>query len=151
MGQSLVQIPVHIVFSTQGRRPFLGNPEERIEMHRYLCGIDRTIGSPVLRINGTADHIHILCSLGKQREVADLLRIFKSDSSKWVRGRFPGMQAFHWQKGYGAFGVSPTAIPDVMRYIDNQERHHQKFSFKEEFRKMCEVAGVVIDERYVWE
>ena len=151
MGQSLVQIPVHLVFSTSDRIPYLQDPDIRMEMHRYLCGTARHLGSPVLRINGTGDHVHILCSLGKQEAVADLLRKMKSNSTKWAHERFSGLEEFHWQKGYGAFGVSPSGIPGVIRYIDNQENHHQHFSFEDEFRKLCEAAGLVIDERYVWE
>ena len=151
MGQSLVHLPIHIVFSTRGRTPFLVESTERVEMHRYLCGIGRKVGSPVLRINGTSDHVHILCSLGKQKAVCDLLRELKSSSSKWARMHLNAMKDFHWQKGYGAFAVNPEGVPDVIRYIDNQESHHKKTSFKDEFRKLCKSAGLAIDERFVWE
>ena len=104
-----------------------------------------------IRINGPADHVHVLCKLGKQSCVSDLVRELKSCSSKWFNCRFSDVFDFHWQKGYGAFAVSPSAVPEVIRYIENQEAHHRIFSFKDEFLKMCEEEGLVIDERYIWE
>ena len=151
MGQSLVHIPVHIVFSTRYRLPSLSDRQKRSEIHRYLFGICRNIGSPALRINGPADHVHILCSLGKQQCICDLVREIKSCSSKSFRAKSDDTKDFQWQKGYGAFAVSPTSVTKVMRYIENQEIHHRRISFKDEFRNICNEAGQSIDERYVWD
>jgi REP element-mobilizing transposase RayT len=151
MAQSLVQIPVHLVFSTRNRAELLLEVAKRVHMHRYLHGICKNMGSPALRINGPSDHVHLLCFLGKQQCPCDLVRDLKSCSSKWFRETYPDVGDFHWQKGYGAFGIGMSAVPDVVRYIENQEAHHRSFSFQDEFRKLCADAGVVIDERYVWE
>ncbi|HSH10020.1 MAG TPA: transposase [Oceanipulchritudo sp.] len=151
MSQSLVQIPIQLVFSTHHRLPLLADVSQRNELHRYMHGICRSLGSPATRINGPADHVHVLCALGKQRCVSDLVRDLKSCSSRWFSDRFPQAADFHWQKGYGAFAVSPSAVSEVVRYIEKQEEHHRVFSYKDEFRKLCVDAGVVIDERYVWE
>ncbi|MGC9450211.1 MAG: transposase [Oceanipulchritudo sp.] len=151
MPQSLVHIPIQIVFSTRHRQPWLADREQRVELYRYMHGICRNLGCPAIKINGPSDHVHVLCSLRRQTAIADLVRDLKSCSSKWSHERFDDLRDFHWQKGYGAFASSPSAVPEVIRYIENQEAHHRKISFKEEFRSMCNEAGLVIDERYVWE
>ena len=97
MGQSLAQIYVHIIFSTKGREPFLVDADLRNRTHAYLAGICKNQDSPALIIGGPEDHIHILCRLGKQAAVSELVRELKRDSSSWVKtqhgrpamGRFP--------------------------------------------------------------
>jgi putative transposase len=151
MPQSLVQVYVHIVFSTADRTPFLKDAEIRQNLHRYLYGTCRNLGSPALRVNGTWDHVHLLCRLGKQCDVSDLVRDLKRSSSHWLGNGSLGLSPFRWQKGYGAFSASNSELIRLGDYIDNQEAHHRRVSFKEEFRKLCEEQGMVIDERYVWE
>lgn len=151
MPQSLIKVPVHIVFSTRNRFPYLGIVDQRMEVHRYLAGICRNLGCPPIKINGTADHVHILCLLSRLISVADLVRDLKSCSSKWIRSTFPEQSQFHWQNGYGAFATSPSAITMVVRYIENQEEHHRSLSFKDEYRNLCSKAALELDERFVWE
>jgi REP element-mobilizing transposase RayT len=151
MPQSLVQIYVHIVFSTADRIPFLNAPGIRNNLHRYLHGTCRNLGSPALRVNGTKDHVHLLCRLGKQCDVSDLVRDLKRSSSHWLGNDSLDQCPFRWQKGYGAFSAGNRELIHLADYIDNQEAHHRRVSFKEEFRKLCEEQGMVIDERYVWE
>lgn len=151
MPQSHVRMPVHLVFSTLHRQSLLVDTERRLELHRYVHGICRNLGAPAIRTNGTEDHIHILCLLGKELRICDLIRDIKSNSSKWYSRRFPQAMPFHWQKGYGAFGANPNDLTSLVVYIETQEKHHRRVSFKEEFRNMCKEMGVVIDERYVWD
>ena len=75
----------------------------------------------------------------------------KRESSKWVKEQNPALKGFYWQSGYGAFSVSPSEVNDVIAYIENQEDHHKHESFKDEFRRLCQLHGVAIDERYVWD
>lgn len=151
MSQSLVQLPVHIVFSTAGRRPFLAEPATREELIFYLHGLCRNLDCPAIRINGPDNHLHLLVRLNREMPIKNLIRTLKANSSKWMHDRFPDQRDFKWQKGYGLFGVSPSAVQRVVRYIENQEAHHRKFSFEDEFRAICTEAGLVIDERFVWE
>ena len=81
----------------------------------------------------------------------NLLRDLKRDSSKWVKIEEPRLGEFHWQLGYGAFSVSPSHADELIQYIANQEEHHRKETFQDEFRRLCKKYGVAIDERYVWE
>jgi putative transposase len=151
MSQSLVQIYVHIVFSTKHRRPFLKDKEFRERTHAYLAGICKNIGCPALIVGGVEDHVHLLCRLGKRIAVADFIRDLKRDSSKWVKEERTDLSEFHWQSGYGAFSISPGHVEALKRYIANQEEHHRQETFQDEFRRLCEKYGLEIDERYVWD
>jgi REP element-mobilizing transposase RayT len=151
MPQSLVEIYVHIVFSTKGRKPFLQERSFRDRTHGYLTGICDGQDSPSLAIGGVEDHVHILCRLGKTQDVSKLIRELKRESSKWVKIENPSLQDFYWQSGYGAFSVSPSHVPALKKYIAEQEEHHRTESFQDEFRRLCEKYGVAIDERYVWD
>lgn len=151
MGQSLAQIYVHIIFSTKHRKPFLKETELRTKLYAYLAGICKKQDCPALIIGGVEDHVHILCRLGKTIEVATLIREVKRGSSLWIKVQRKDLQDFHWQDGYGAFSVSPSHVPDLKEYIANQEEHHRRESFQDEFRRICKKYGVEIDERYVWD
>jgi REP element-mobilizing transposase RayT len=151
MPQSLVQIYLHIVYSTKLRRGFLKDPEFRQRTHAYLAGICNNLKCPALIVGGVEDHVHILCRFAKTITVADLLRDLKRDSSKWVKDEQPALAEFHWQLGYGAFSVSPSDVEALQRYIANQEEHHRQETFQDEFRRLCKKYGLEIDERYVWD
>jgi putative transposase len=151
MPQSLVEIYVHIVFSTKGRAPFLKDPNFRERTHAYVKGICDNQGSPSLQIGGVEDHVHILCRLSKTADVSTLVRELKRDSSKWIKAERSRLSEFHWQQGYGAFSVIPSHVKALKQYVSNQEAHHRTESFQDEFRRLCEKYGVQIDERYVWD
>ncbi len=151
MSQSLVQIYVHLVFSTQYRRPFFPDKALRERVHAYLLGICRNLDCPTLRVGGVEDHVHVLCRFGKSIELKDLMRDLKRDSSSWIKTQDPKLADFHWQAGYGAFSVSPSHVDALVRYIENQEEHHRRETFQDEFRRLCKLYGVEMDERYVWE
>jgi REP element-mobilizing transposase RayT len=102
-------------------------------------------------VGGVEDHVHILCRFGKTIEVAALLRELKRDSSKWVKENNSRLSDFHWQAGYGAFSISPGHVEALRGYIRNQEEHHRRENFQDEFRRLCQKYGVEIDERYVWD
>jgi REP element-mobilizing transposase RayT len=151
MPQSLVQIYVHIVFSTKGRAPFLRDTAFRDRVHAYLVGICENQESPSLRVGGVEDHVHLLCRLSKTLDVSTLIRELKRDSSKWIKQENLRLGDFHWQNGYGAFSVSPSHVEGLIEYILNQEAHHRQESFQDEFRRLCKKYGIEVDERYVWD
>ena len=150
MGQSLVQIYVHVVFSTKDRQRFLIDDAIRERTHAYLAGICRNQESPAVIIGGSDDHIHVLCQLGKQVTISELVRELKRNSSSWVKTQSGELSSFQWQGGYGAFSVSPSLVEDLQLYIRNQMEHHRHESFQDEFRRVCRKYGVDLDERYVW-
>ncbi|MBM3476300.1 MAG: IS200/IS605 family transposase [Armatimonadetes bacterium] len=138
----------HLVFATKGREPLV-TPEIAPRLWSYIGGIIRSQGGLALAIGGTADHVHLLASLPKNRTIPDLLREIKANSSRWVHETFPHPR-FAWQDGYAAFTVSVRGLPQVNAYIAGQEEHHAKVSFEDEFRSFLAEHGVEYDERYLW-
>src|SRR5208282_6612772 len=132
MSHTFTSVLVHAVFSTSGRSALLSD-DMRPEMHAYLGGILRRLEAVPIVIGGTADHIHFLARLPADLAVADCLRVVKTNSSRWAKERWPQRRSFAWQGGYGAFSVSESRRGAVIRYIQNQEQHHQRISFQEEF------------------
>ena len=148
MPQSLAQVYVHLVFSTKSRQPFLNSLELRNKLHAYMSGICKNMQSPALDIGGTEDHVHILCRLGRETKIADLVRNLKSDSTKWIKDMLP---MFGWQAGYGAFSISPSHAEALKQYINNQMEHHREESFQDEFRRLLQKYQIPYDEQYVWD
>jgi REP-associated tyrosine transposase len=107
--------------------------------------------SPTLTIGGTADHVHILFSLGRVVRVADILEEVKADSSKWIKTQGREFRNFHWQKGYGAFSIGQSQVPTLKRYIARQKDHHKRVTFQDEYRAFLKSYGIEYDERYVWD
>ncbi len=101
-----------------------------------------------LKIGGVEDHVHVLVSLKSKHRLDYFLRDLKADSSEWVHKEV--MKLFEWQKGYGAFSVSPTAVPAVQRYIENQKEHHRRVDFKAEYMELLKKSGVEFDEKFLW-
>jgi len=151
MPQSLSQIYLHLIFSTKNRLPFLRPLDLRREMQAYLAGVCRNQDCPPLIVGGVEDHVHVLCNLGRQMPVADLIRELKRDSSKWMKTHGREYAEFQWQNGYGAFSVSPSHVPALQQYIKDQEEHHRQETFQDEFRRLLKKYGVAYDERYVWD
>ncbi|MCX7012326.1 MAG: transposase [Candidatus Sumerlaeota bacterium] len=147
MAQSLVQIYVHMNFSTKNRAPSLTDKALKERMHAYIAGICRNQDSPSLLVGGTADHIHGLVLLTKLDGVAKVIREVKRESSKWVKQQPGAPLRFYWQQGYGAFSISPSHVEPLKRYISNQESHHQKESFQDEFRRFLKKYKIEYDER----
>jgi putative transposase len=107
-------------------------------------------GGSALAINRVADHVHILAKLRQDKALADLIRDFKSNASHWMHHIFPEQKDFAWQSGYGAFTVSASQVAEVIRYIANQEQHHQKRSFRDEFTAFLQANEINFDEKYLW-
>jgi REP element-mobilizing transposase RayT len=150
MGQTFTQLYYHLVFSTKERYPFLdGDLQPR--MFAYLGGILRELRGTALQVGGMLDHVHILCSLPPTISISKALQVIKANSSGWLHETWPERRAFAWQAGYGAFSVSRSSCDSVQRYIVNQQEHHRRLTFKEEFIRLLKKHGIEYDERYLWE
>jgi putative transposase len=149
MSHSYACLPTHAVFSTKDRAPLVAG-ECREKLFPYMGGIVREMGGSALIIGGTADHAHMLLSLPPTQCVADALRVIKTNSSRWVHETWPVRRDFAWQTGYGAFSVSESNREAVARYIADQEKHHRRLSFQEEFIRLLKKHKVPYDERYIW-
>lgn len=150
MPQSLSKVLLHVVFSTKNREQTI--PEHlRVKLHAYLAGVCRTKGSEAYRVGGTADHVHVACSLPRTLSMAKLVEEIKKPSSIWMKQQEGGKPDFSWQAGYGIFSLGQSQLPALIQYIDNQEEHHRNRSFKEEYREFLEKYGVDYDEKYLWD
>ena len=150
MAQSLAKIIMHIIFSTKNRTPCL-NDDTREELYRYMSTVLKNLDCPAIQIGGIKDHVHILCTLSKNYSIAKLIEEVKNPTSRWIKSKGKAFSKFHWQNGYGAFSVSQSNIEQVRIYIKNQEEHHRKFTFQDEFVRFLDKYQVPYDERYVWD
>jgi REP element-mobilizing transposase RayT len=136
------------VFSTKDRAPVI-TADCRGELHGYLGGIVRNLGGVPLSVGGTEDHVHLLVGLKPTHVLSDVLRDVKGGSSEWAHAA-GGKKRFEWQPGYGAYTVSPANVEKVQQYILNQEEHHRRHTFQEEYVEMLRLSGIEYDERFLW-
>ncbi|MDZ7269870.1 MAG: IS200/IS605 family transposase [candidate division KSB1 bacterium] len=150
MANTYTQIYIHVVFAVQGRQNLL-QPEHKEELHKYITGIVRNRGQKLIAINSMPDHVHLLIGLKPSIALSDLVRDIKAASSgfinekKWVRGRF------NWQEGFGAFSYSHSQVDRVVKYINTQEQHHTRKSFKAEYLELLKKFEIEYDEKYVFD
>src|SRR4029079_8147983 len=148
MPQSLHVLSVHIIFSTKERRPSLTrNIRERV--WAYQSRILQNLECNSITIGCVQDHVHVLCNLTKKFRTAKVLEILKKDSSKSIKTL--GVPDFHWQDGYGVFGVSPSHFEAMRKYILNQEEHHKEETFQKEYLRILKKYRAPHDERYLWD
>lgn len=134
---------VHCVFSTKERRQII-LAERATALYAYLGSIARDEGFSLMAAGGTANHVHLLFALPATSSLSHAIQKLKGSSSRWM-GR-----GFSWQEGYGAFSVSPSQLPAVEKYIQNQQEHHRKRSFEEEFVAILRNSGIEYDEKFVF-
>ena len=151
MPQSLAKIILHSVFSTKDRRPFLRDKSLRRDLHYYIGGILTNHECQSIIVGGVEDHVHVLSTLSRTLETADMIKEVKRGSSLWLKTKSPELHDFAWQNGYGIFSIGFSQIPTVRDYIAGQDEHHEKVSFQDEFRELLRRYEIEFDERYVWD
>ena len=145
MSHSYVQDTVHVVFSTKGRAALIPRDFQG-QLLAYFKGICQKLDISVEAIGGMTDHVHILMALPSTISLSKAILTIKANSSKWAKEKG---YSFAWQVGYAAFSVSASNIPTVARYIENQEIHHRKRSFADEFVALLKKHGVAYDANHV--
>ena len=120
-------------------------------MQAYLATVLRSQDCETLIVNGTADHVHAFFALSRKYSISTVVKEIKRTSSGWIKEVSPALRKFHWQNGYGAFSVSQSHVGRVCQYIENQESHHRRRTFKEEYRAFLKKYEIKCDERYVWD
>ena len=149
MANTYTQIYIQIIFAVEGRQNLI-QPEHNDELQKYITGIVSGQKQKLLAINNVPDHVHMLVGLKPDLSLSELVRDVKANSSrfikdkKWVAGRFS------WQEGFGAFSYSRSQLDTVIRYIQNQQTHHARRSFREEYLQLLRRFGVEYDERFIF-
>ena len=144
---SYTNLLYHVVSGTKGRTPLITS-DLKSRLHEYLGGIVNGLGCIPIEINGMAEHVHLLVKIRPTISVSDFLSKLKSSSSNWAKRQTGGR--FVWQVKYGAFTVSESQAGMVRRYIRNQEKHHRKMSFEEEFEALLSGNRIDFDKQYLW-
>jgi REP element-mobilizing transposase RayT len=150
MANTYSQVYIHIVFAVKGRQNLI-RTEIREELHKYITGIIINRDQKLISIFCMPDHTHLLIGLKPLISISDLLRDIKAGSSKFINDRKLIKGKFSWQEGFGVFSYSRSQIDTVIKYIQNQEKHHHKKSFKEEYIGFLEKFAVEYDEKYLFE
>ena len=150
MANTYSQIYIHIVFAVKGRQNLI-RAEIREELHKYITGIITNRDQKLLSIFCMPDHTHLLIGLKPSISISDLARDIKAGSSKFINDNKLNKGKFSWQEGFGVFSYSRSQIDTVIKYIQNQEKHHNKKSFKEEYIDFLEKFAVEYDEKYLFE
>ena len=150
MAHTFTNLLSHITFSTKDRASLI-DTDLKPRLLGYMNGIVQETGGKVFSINAVPDHVHMLVNLPPTLAMSDVLRVVKTNSSRWIHETWKSRSEFKWQAGYGAFSVSRSNVPSVARYIEKQEAHHRKVTFQEEFIKLLEKHQIGYDPRYIWE
>lgn len=147
---TFTKLNYHIVFATKRRSPLI-TAELQTRLYEYIGGIIRAKSGHLVEVGGVADHIHLLAHLSPKFAISDVIRDIKGSSSAWVNAEKLSEQHFEWQKGYGAFTVSYSSSGSVQNYIRNQEEHHRRISFEEEYMDFLERHQITFERRYLFE
>ena len=149
MSQTLSKIFVHIIFHIKNGSVEIDKIVSN-ELYAYMGAIIKDNESIPILINGTGDHVHILCVMSKNIALSKLVEEIKRHSSRWIKTKGEKYRQFAWQGGYGAFSVSSSLHDKTKRYIENQEDHHKKVTFKDEYLLFLKEYGINYNEQYLW-
>jgi len=148
MANTYTQIHIQIIFAVKYRNAMI-DPRWKEELYKYIAGIIKKQGHKLLIINGVADHIHILIGYRPHQSLSDLLQDIKGASSKWINENKFTKTKFSWQEGYGAFSYSHSHLQRVINYINNQEKHHTKVKFVDEYKSFLKAFEVEFSDSYI--
>ena len=150
MPNTYTQIYIQLVFAVKHRQALI-QPQFKDELYKYITGIFKNQNQKMLAVNGMPDHIHIFFGMTPDIKLSNLVRDVKSDSSLFINEKKLSKFKFHWQEGYGAFSYSQSQKAEVIKYIMNQEDHHRKKTFREEYVDFLKKFNVEYDEKYLFE
>jgi putative transposase len=150
MANTYSQIHIQVVFAVTGRESLI-QPRFKAEMYKYISGVTRNQGQKLLAINGMPDHVHLLIGLRPDVALSDLVRDIKTASSKLVNQKKWLPTRFSWQEGFGAFSYGYSQLDSVIRYIQNQETHHARQSFKTEYFSLLRKFDIAFEDKYIFD
>jgi REP element-mobilizing transposase RayT len=149
MANTYTQIYIHVVFAVEGRQSLL-QQKNNDELQKYITGIVSTQKQKLIAINNLPDHVHMLIGLTPDLSLSDLVRDVKAGSSKFINAKRWVTGRFSWQEGFGAFSYSRSQLGAVIRYIENQQKHHARKSFRKEYVELLKRFSVEFDPRYIF-
>ncbi len=149
MANTYTQLHIQFVFAVKYRAALI-HKEWKEELHQYITGIIQHNEHKMLQINSMPDHIHIFIGMKPTQSISSLIQNVKTESSKWIKEKKFCNGSFAWQQGFAAFSYSKSHVPDVIRYIQNQENHHKKESFLDEYRNFLQAFEIAYDEKYIF-
>ena len=149
MANTYTQIYIQVVFAVSSRLSLIRS-EHKEEIHKYITGIIRNNGHKLIAINGMSDHLHILLGLKPDMALSNLVRDIKSNSSNFINERHLAQGKFGWQEGYGAFSYGHSQLDTIIRYIQNQEQHHNLRTFKDEYLMLLQKFRINFESEYVF-
>jgi len=149
MPNTYTQIYIQSVFTVQNRMSLI-MPKWKDELFKYITGIVQNNGHKLISVNGMPDHIHLFIGMKPSQSLSDLMQDVKGDSSKWIQEKGFIKGVFNWQVGFGAFSYSISQIDAVVKYINNQENHHKRETFIQEYTNFLEKFKIPYDERYLF-
>lgn len=150
MANTYSQINIHCVFAVKGRGNFI-TKDFRDDLHKYMSGVLKNDNAFPLAVGGWLDHVHVFFELHPNSRISDLMRDLKSVSSRWINDNKFVKGKFNWQDGYGTFSYSRSQRNNVIKYIMNQEQHHKKITFKEEYLEMLKNFKIEFKDEYLFE
>lgn len=148
MANTFIQIYIQFVFAVQNRISLI-QPEWKDELYKYITGIIQKNDHKLIAINGIANHVHIFVGYKPNQLIPELMQDVKGSSSKWINEKKFVRGKFSWQEGYGAFSYSHSQIDQVVKYINNQEKHHKKQTFQEEYLLLLKKFNIKFNEKYI--
>jgi REP element-mobilizing transposase RayT len=149
MPNTYTQIHLQFVFAVKYRQALI-DKEWKDRLHQYITGIIQNNEHKMLQINSMPDHIHIFIGMRPHQSISALIQNVKTESSKWINEQKLCTKQFRWQEGFGAFSYSKSHVGNVIRYIKNQEQHHSKKTFLEEYKEFLDAFEIEWDERYIF-
>jgi putative transposase len=149
MANTYTQIHLHLIFAVQNRKSLIQN-SWKDRLYEYITGIVQQNTHKMIIINGMPDHLHIAIGMRPTQSLSDLMQDIKGNSSKWVNDNKLATGKFQWQEGYGAFSYNKSLLPKLIDYIKNQEAHHKKKTFLEEYKEFLKAFEIEYDERYIF-
>lgn len=149
MANTYTQLHLQFVFAVKYRASLIAK-EWKNELHQYITGIFQNSSHKMLQINSMPDHIHILIGMRLTQAISALIQNVKSETTKWIKEKKFCQSNFAWQEGYGAFSYSKKDVPEVIRYIQNQEAHHKNITFLDEYRDFLKEFEIEYDEQYLF-
>ncbi|MBS1518100.1 MAG: IS200/IS605 family transposase [Bacteroidetes bacterium] len=148
MGNTYTKLHIQLIFAVKYRRALI-QKSWKDELYKYITGIIQSEKHKLMIINGVEDHIHILIGYRPHQALSDLLKIIKMRSSTWINERKFTNSRFAWQEGFAAFSYSHSDLKRVIRYIENQEEHHKKKKFTDEYKSLLKAFDVDYDDKYI--